>query len=63
MRIEVLGAERRRWDDQKKLDIVMSVGIAGTAVTGVAQWYEVPPQPIYTWRREVRSSPHHFDRY
>ncbi|NKC47803.1 transposase [Ochrobactrum anthropi ATCC 49188] len=52
MRVEVLGAERRRrWGDQKKLDIVMSIGIGGATVTDVAQRYDVTRQQIYTWRR------------
>lgn len=30
MRVEILGEERRRrWGDEKKLDIVMSVGVDG----------------------------------
>ncbi|ABS13621.1 MULTISPECIES: IS66-like element accessory protein TnpA [Brucella] len=55
MRVEVLGAERRRrWGDQKKLDIVMSIGIGGATVTDVAQRYDVTRQQIYTWRRELK---------
>lgn len=46
VRVEILGAERRRrWGDKKKLDIVMSVGIEGATVTR---------QQIYTWRRGLR---------
>lgn len=38
MRVEILGQERRRrWGDEKKLDIVMSVGLDGATVTEVAQ--------------------------
>jgi len=55
MRVEVLGEERRRrWGDEKKLDIVMSVGIDGSTVTEVAQRHDVTRQQIYTWRRELR---------
>ena len=55
MRVEVLGAERRRrWSDEKKLAIVMSVGIGGATVTDVAQRYDVTRQQIYTWRRELK---------
>lgn len=55
MRVEVLGAERRRrWGDQKKLDIVMSIGIDGATVTDVAQKYDVTRQQIYSWRRELK---------
>ncbi|MER9953187.1 transposase [Mesorhizobium sp. M0047] len=55
MRVEILGAERRRrWGDKKKLDIVMSVGIEGATVTEVAERHDVTRQQIYTWRRELR---------
>ncbi|QKD19616.1 transposase [Mesorhizobium sp. NZP2077] len=55
MRVEILGAERRRrWGDEKKLDIVMSVGIAGATVTEVAERHDVTRQQIYTSRRELR---------
>ncbi|MBR7654814.1 transposase [Brucella oryzae] len=55
MRVEVLGAERRhRWSDEKKLAIVMSVGIGGATVTDVVQRYDVTHQQIYTWRRELK---------
>ncbi|MBD9449738.1 transposase [Rhizobium sp. RHZ01] len=38
MRVEILGQERRRrWRDEQKLEIVMSVGIDGATVTEVAQ--------------------------
>jgi len=55
MRVEILGAERRRrWGDEKKLDIVMSVGLDGATVTEVAQRHDVTRQQIYGWRRELR---------
>lgn len=55
MRVEILGAERRRrWGDEKKLDIVMSIGTDGATVTEVAQRHDVTRQQIYTWRRELR---------
>jgi transposase len=55
MRVEILGEERRRrWGDEKKLDIVLSVGIDGGTVTEVAQRHDVTRQQIYTWRRELR---------
>lgn len=38
MRVEILGAERRRrWGDERKLAIVLSVGINGAAESEVAQ--------------------------
>src|SRR5690606_13375450 len=43
-----------RWGDQKKLDIVMSIGIDGATVTDVAQKYDVTCQQIYSWRRELK---------
>ena len=55
MRVEILGEERRRrWSDEKKLDIVMSVGIDGATVSEVARRHDVTRQQIYTWRRELR---------
>ena len=59
MRVEILGEERRRrWGDEKKLEIVMSVGIDGATVTEVAHRHDVTRQQIYTWRRtEEEGSP------
>jgi transposase len=55
MRVEILGEERRRrWGDEKKLDIVMSVGVNGATVTEVARRHDVTRQQIYTWRSELR---------
>ncbi|HCC2962362.1 TPA: transposase [Klebsiella pneumoniae] len=42
MRVEILGQERRRrWGDEQKLDIVMSVGVSGATVTEVAHRHDV----------------------
>lgn len=55
MRMEILGDERRRrWSDESKLDVVLSVGVDGASVTEVARRYSVTRQQIYTWRRELR---------
>lgn len=55
MRVEILGAERRRrWSDEKKLDIVLSVGVDGATVTEVARRHDVTRQQIYTWRHELK---------
>ncbi|KZM38544.1 transposase, partial [Labrenzia sp. OB1] len=55
MRGEILGVERRRrWRDEDKLGIVMSVGVDGATVTQVAQRHDVSRQQIYTWRRELK---------
>jgi transposase len=55
MRVEILGDERRRrWSDERKLDIVLSVGVDGSSVTEVARRHSVTRQQIYAWRRELR---------
>ena len=55
MRLETLGDERRRrWGDERKLEIVLSVGVDGASVTEVARRHSVTRQQIYTWRRELR---------
>ncbi|MCO5965398.1 transposase [Sinorhizobium meliloti] len=51
MRVEILGQERRRrWGDEKKLDIVMSVWLNGATVTEIAHQHDVTRHQIYTWR-------------
>ncbi|SEH91556.1 IS66-like element accessory protein TnpA [Rhizobium tibeticum] len=55
MRVEILGQERRRrWRDEQKLEIVMSVGIDGATVTEVALRHDVTRQQIYSWRSELK---------
>jgi transposase len=55
MRVEILGQERRRrWRDDEKLAIVMSVGVAGSTITEVAHRHDVTRQQIYTWRGELK---------
>lgn len=55
MRGDVLGLERRRrWDDEAKLGIVLSVGVDGATVTQVAQRHDVTRQQIYAWRYELK---------
>jgi transposase len=55
MRVEILGDERRRrWGDESKLEIVLSVGVDGASVTEVARRYSVARQQIYAWRRELQ---------
>lgn len=40
MRVEILGDERRRrWSDESKLEVVLSVGVDGASVTEVARRY------------------------
>ena len=55
MRGDILGLERRRrWCDEEKLEIVLSVGVGGATVTHVAQRHEVMRQQIYAWRHELK---------
>lgn len=56
MRGDILGLERRRrWGDEEKLEIVLSVGVGGATVTQVAQRHDVTRQQIYAWRHELKS--------
>jgi transposase len=49
MRVEILGQEhRRRWRDDEKLAIFMSVGVAGATITEVAHRHGVSRQQINT---------------
>jgi transposase len=55
MRVEILGQERRRrWRDDEKLAIVMSVGGAGATITEVAHRHDITRQQIYAWRSELK---------
>lgn len=55
MRGDILGLERRRrWSDEEKLGIVLSVGAEGATVTQVAQRHEVTRQQLYAWRHELK---------
>jgi len=55
MRIDILGQERRRrWSDEKKLEIILSMGVDGAGVTEVARLHDVTRQQIYKWRRELK---------
>ncbi|MFZ3584626.1 transposase [Loktanella sp. DJP18] len=55
MRGEILGFERRRrWSDEEKLRIVMSLGCDEATVTQVAQRHEIMRQQIYAWRHEMK---------
>ncbi len=54
MRGDILGLERRRrWSDDEKLEIVLSVGRGGATVTQVAQRHDVTRQQIYAWRHAM----------
>ena len=55
MRGDILGVERRRrWRDDEKLEIVLSVGVGGATVTQVAQRHDVTRQQIYAWRHDLK---------
>lgn len=55
MRGEILGFERRRrWSDEEKLGVVMSVGVDDATVTQVAQCHEITRQQVYAWRHEMK---------
>ncbi len=55
MRVEILGQERRRrWRDDEKLTIVMSVGDGGATITEVAHQHDITRQQIYAWRSELK---------
>ena len=55
MRGDILGLERRRrWGEEEKLGIVLSVGVDGATVTQVAQRHDVTRQQIYAWRHELK---------
>ena len=55
MRGDILGLERRRrWSDEEKLGILLSVGVEGATVTQVAQRHEVTRQQLYAWRHELK---------
>ncbi len=55
MRGEILGFDcRRRWSDEEKLGVVMSVGVDEATVTQVAQRHEITRQQVYAWRHEMK---------
>ena len=55
MRGEILGFERRRrWSDEEKLGIVMSVGTDEATVSQVTQRHEITRQQVYAWHHEMK---------
>ena len=55
MRGDILGLERRRrWSNEDKLEIALSVGVDGATVTQVAQRHDITRQQIYTWRHALK---------
>ncbi len=48
------GCERRRkWSDERKLQILEEVATSGFSVSEIARRHDVVPQQIYTWRRQL----------
>ena len=58
-RIEVLTGpgRRRRWSEEAKARIVGEATEPGAVVSEVARRWQVSPQQVFTWRREMRSAP------
>ena len=57
MRGDILGLERRRrWSNEDKLEIVLSVGVDGATVTQVAQRHDITRQQICTWRHALKKA-------
>jgi transposase len=57
MRGEVLVFERRRrWSDDEKIGMIMSVGVDGASVTQVAQRHDVTRQQLYAWRHDLKKN-------
>ena len=58
-RVEVLTGpgRRRRWSDDEKARIVAETLEPGAVVAEVARRWQVCPQQIFTWRREMRGGP------
>ena len=55
-RVEVLTGpgRRRRWSDDHKARIVAEALEPGAVVAEVARRWQVCPQQVFTWRREMR---------
>ena len=56
-RFEVLTGpwRRRRWSDEEKARVVAETLQVGAVVAEVARRWQVCPQQVFTWRREMRS--------
>lgn len=55
MKVEVLGAERRRrWRDDEKARIVAETLDNTATVSEVARRHDVCPSLVFTWRRQAR---------
>lgn len=58
-RVEVLTGpgRRRRWSEEAKARIVAETLEPGVVVAEVARRWQVCPQQVFTWRREMRAAP------
>ena len=56
-RVEVLTGpgRRRKWSDEDKARIVAETLVPGAVVADVARRWQVCPQQVFTWRREMRA--------
>ena len=55
MKVEVLGAERRRrWRDDEKARILAETFGGTETVSDVARRHDVSPSLVFTWRRQAR---------
>jgi transposase len=56
-RIEVLTGpgRRRRWSDDDKAKVVAETLEPGAVVAEVARRWQICPQQVFTWRREMRA--------
>jgi transposase len=56
-RVEVLTGpgRRRRWSDDDKAKVVAETLEPGAVVAEVARRWQICPQQVFTWRREMRA--------
>ena len=51
----LIGVERRRrWPDERKLQILAEVGVDGASVSDVARRHDLTRQHLYQWRSSFR---------
>lgn len=51
----LIGVERRRrWSDERKLQILAEVGVNGASVSDVARRHDLTRQHLYQWRSAFR---------
>ena len=51
----LIGVERRRrWSDERKLQILAEVGVDGASVSDVARRHDLTRQHLYQWRSAFR---------